>query len=48
MDGKEHSGNVLDIKMIDYIRERIGGTVDLYTSDIGIPLEVEDLKNQEK
>ena len=47
MDGKEHSGNVLDIKTIDYIRERIGGTVDLYTSDIGIPLEVEDLNNQE-
>ena len=47
MNGKEYSGDVLDLKMIDYIKERIGGTVDLYTSDIGIPLNVEDLNNQE-
>lgn len=43
---KEHNGDVLDIKNQLYICHKLGGKVDLYTSDLGFDVG-DDYSNQE-
>lgn len=45
---KERDGNVLNPKMNDYIYEKLHNKVDLYTSDIGIGLDVSNFNLQEE
>jgi hypothetical protein len=48
MDSTDHIGDVTDIKTIDHIYDKIGESVDLYTSDIGIGLNIENFNDQEE
>ena len=48
MDGKENNGDVTKLKTVDSVRERLGDQVDLYTSDIGIPLDQTNFNQQEE
>jgi hypothetical protein len=45
---KERDGNVLNSNMIDYISKKLHNTVDLYTSDIGIGLDISNFNLQEE
>jgi hypothetical protein len=47
MNSGDETGDVTNPHMIGVMREKLGGKVDLYTSDIGIPLSYDDAKNQE-
>jgi hypothetical protein len=48
MDGVNHSGSVLDPDMLSYVISRTQHTIDLYTSDIGIPLDKDTFHLQEE
>jgi len=48
MDGKENDGDVTKLKTVDAIRKKLGGKVDLYTSDIGIGLDITNFNKQEE
>jgi len=43
-----NGGSVTDLDMISHIQERLGGTVDLYTSDIGVGLDQDTFHLQEE
>jgi len=43
----ENGGSATDPKMIEIIAQKLGGKVDLYTSDIGIGISSEDANKQE-
>jgi hypothetical protein len=47
MNDQEASGNVMDKVMNDIVVAKLGRKVDLYTSDIGIGLEVKDMNREE-
>ena len=48
MDAKENDGDVTKLKTVDAIRKKLGGKVDLYTSDIGIGLDISNFNKQEE
>lgn len=48
MDGKDHLGDVTDLSTIDHIYTKIGESIDLYTSDIGIGLNIDNFNDQEE
>lgn len=47
MNSGDETGDVTNPHMIRIIREKLGGKVDLYTSDIGIALSYDEANNQE-
>ncbi len=48
MDGSNHLGNVTKIDTVDHIYDKIGESINLYTSDIGIGLNIENFNDQEE
>lgn len=49
MDENKMNGDITDIKNIEYIKKyfEIGGKCDLYTSDAGVSLDIDDFNEQE-
>ena len=47
MNSGDATGDVTNPAMIRIMREKLGGTVDLYTSDIGIGVSYDEANNQE-
>ena len=47
MNDKEATGDVMDKVMNDIIQSKLGQKVDLYTSDIGIGLDVKEMNREE-
>lgn len=48
MDATYHLGNVTELSTIDHIYNKIGESIDLYTSDIGIGLNIDNFNDQEE
>lgn len=48
MNSTDQLGDVTNLKTIDHIYDKIGESVDLYTSDIGIGLNAENFNDQEE
>lgn len=47
MNDKEASGDVTNSEMNKIIQQKLAGKVDLYTSDIGIELKIEEMNDEE-
>jgi hypothetical protein len=47
MNGTDASGDVTSRKMVEIIKQKLNEKVDLYTSDIGIEVKIEDMIHQE-